>query len=334
MLFWWMPSLLDRPCRTVKFGGRKEFRLSALRATRHVFIAALLGLTLYLSASRAAAGTPVPAPDTMPAAAATAADGASSPGEADLSSILLGHVTDSDEWEILPGLPAWHLPRGVTVHLVMLWLAAALTGGAFLWAFRRSQVKPRGLANALEMLVLFVRDDMVFPVMGEEEGEKWLPFFTTLFVFLLAVNYLGMIPLFRTATANINVTSALAAMILLLIFATGILRLGALHFIGNMLPEGAPKPVAIFVCFLEFSGLFVKALVLSLRLFANMVAGHLAILAMLAMIFVLSPWFSSLSLPLAVFIYTLEILVALIQALVFTLLSCIFISMASVAHED
>ena len=310
------------------------YRFPAIRRVSGV--TALL-MTLCLRASLGAAVSPSPRDGAASVAANLGVvSQQTAPGEAetDLSAVLLGHVLNSDEWNIVPGLGGLHLPYGISLHLLMVWLAAVLVGGLFVWAFRRPNVKARGLANALEVLVVFVRDDVVFPVMGEKRGEKWLPFFTTLFVFLLAVNYLGMIPLFRTATGNINVTTALAVLILLIMFGAGIARLGALHFMGNMYPSGAPAPVGVFVLFLEFAGLFVKALVLSLRLFANMIAGHLAVLSLLAMIFVLSPWFCSVSLPLAVFIYGLEILVALIQALVFTLLSCIFISMASTSHEE
>lgn len=254
--------------------------------------------------------------------------------EEDVSGALLRHVLDSVDWEIVPGLDIKHLPGGVTNHLLMLWIACFLVGGAFIWAFRRRSLKVSGLANLLELLVVFVRDDIVYPIMGAKRGEKWLPFFSTLFIFLLIVNYLGLIPAFRTATGNMNVTTALSLLILLLIIGSGISSLGFSHFVTNMYPAGAPLPIGVFVCGLELAGLFVKALVLSLRLFANMVAGHLAILSLLAMIFVLSPWFCSISVPLAVFVYVLELLVALIQALVFTLLSCIFIAMASTSHEE
>ena len=274
------------------------------------------------------------AADTIPAesAAGTVTDSATTGGQADIARILLDHVLDGDRWQIIPGVPALQLPAGLTTHLIMVWMAVVLVGGAFLLAFRKPGVKVHGLANALELVVVFVRDDVVYPIMGEKRGERWLPFFATLFLFLLAVNYLGMIPALRAATGNINVTTALAVMVFIIIVTTGLMRLGPVQFLKNMYPSGIVLPLGLFVWLMEFIGLFIKSFVLSLRLFANMVAGHLVVPALLAMIFILSPWFCSISLPLAVFVYLLEFLIALIQALVFTLLSCIFISMASEAH--
>ena len=123
-------------------------------------------------------------------------------------------------------------------------------------------------------------------------------------------------------------------MILLLILIVGLKELGFGHFFRNLYPRGTPVPIGLFVAFLEFTGLFIKAMVLSLRLFANMFAGHLAILSFLVLMFVLSPFFAVISLPFALFTYTLEVLVALIQALVFTLLSCMFITLSSSVHDE
>ncbi len=153
-------------------------------------------------------------------------------------------------------------------------------------------------------------------------------------IFLLLVNFLGLIPAFKTATGNINVTSALAAMILVLIFVIGFYKIGIVQFFKNFYPENTNLFIGLFVAFLEFFGLFIKSIVLSLRIFANMFAGHLAILSFITLIFVLSPFFTLISLPFALFTYVLELLVALIQALVFTLLSCIFITQASSAHGE
>ena len=114
----------------------------------------------------------------------------------------------------------------------------------------------------------------------------------------------------------------------------GIKNLGLPGFFRNFFPEGTNVPVGLFVAFLEFLGLITKSLVLSLRLFANMLAGHLAILSFLVLMFVISPLFGVVALPFAVFTYTLEVLVALIQAFVFTLLSCIFITMASTPEGE
>jgi F-type H+-transporting ATPase subunit a len=168
--------------------------------------------------------------------------------------------------------------------------------------------------------------------MGERRGEKWLPFFSTLFLFIVTINLLGLIPAFKTATGNINVTTALSVIIFALIFIVGFRNLGVAGFFKNMYPEGTPLPIGGFILFLETVGIFIKSMVLSLRIFANMFAGHLAILSFLVLIFVLSTWAVVIAVPFALFTYLLEILIALIQAFVFTLLSCIFINMASSSH--
>lgn len=245
---------------------------------------------------------------------------------------LFHHVTDSTSYSPFPFVPSFLLPFGATVHLLMLFIATIVILALFIPAFRRPHLKPKGITLALEVVVLFVRDDIVYPVMGKKRGEKWLPFFSTLFIFILVVNYLGLIPAFKTATGNITVTTALAVMILVMMFVVGIKNLGLKKFAKNFYPEGTPKPIGLFVALLEFAGIFIRSMVLSLRLFANMFAGHLAILSFLLIMFVLNPAFGFVSVPFAVFTFALEVLVALIQAMVFTLLSCIFITMSSSAH--
>jgi F-type H+-transporting ATPase subunit a len=263
-----------------------------------------------------------------------AASGGDEVAEPDISEILFQHIQNSSELELIPGGAPIMLPFGITVHLLMIWLAVVLVAGLFYLNFRKRNLKVRGFAVVLEALVLFVRDDIVYPVMGEKRGRFWLPFFVTLFMFILVVNLLGLIPAFKSATGNINVTSALALMILALIIIIGIKNLGIKLFFKNMYPEGTPKAIGLFVTALEILGTFIKSMVLSLRLFANMFAGHLAILSFLVLIFILGPASAFIAVPFTVFTYSLEVLVALIQALVFTLLSCIFIVLASSSHAE
>ncbi len=254
-------------------------------------------------------------------------------GDSDVSKTLFYHVLNGNELDLFPFLPALELPFGISVHQLMLFLAVILIAALFLFAIKKGVLKPRGLAVFLESLVLFVRDNIVFPVMGEKRGERWLTFFLTQFIFLFTVNLLGLIPAFKTATGNINVTGSMALMVFILTFITGIKELGLFRFFKNFYPKGVSLPIGIFVALLEFIGIFTKSIVLSLRLFANMFAGHLAILSFLVLIFVINPLFGFVALPFAVFTYVLEVLVALLQAFVFTLLSCIFITMASTPEE-
>ncbi len=253
--------------------------------------------------------------------------------QVDVSGTLFHHILNGNELDVFPGIPPVVLPFGMSVHGVMLLLAAVLIAGFSLLAVKKGILKPKSPAVIMETLVLFVRDDIVYPVMGAERGEKWLPFFFTQFIFLLTVNLLGLIPAFKTATGNINVTTSMALLVFLLIFFIGMKNLGIAGFFKNLFPEGTNIPIGIFVAFLEFIGIFTRSIVLSLRLFANMFAGHLAILSFLVLIFVINPLFGFVSMPFAIFTYVLEVLVGLIQAFVFTLLSCIYIMMASTSES-
>lgn len=251
----------------------------------------------------------------------------------DVSSVLFHEVSNSNTWSVFPLLSSVKLPEQLSVHLLMLFITMVVIFFLFFYAKHYLALDPRGFVVAIEEVILFMQNDIVSPVMGEERGKKWTPFFCTLFLFLLTTSLLGLIPAFKTATGNINVTTALAAMIFFLIFAVGFKNLGVRKFFANFYPEGIPLPIGLFVVILECLGIFIKSMVLSLRLFANMFAGHLVIFSFLMLIFVLNPSTGFFAVPCAVFTYLLEILVGLIQALVFTLLSCIFITMASSIHE-
>lgn len=253
--------------------------------------------------------------------------------EVNISEALFGEISNGKTLNIFPGLPAIQLPLGITVHFFMILLVAGIIVAMFLYGRQKTSLKPKGLLVVLESAIFFVQDDIVFPIMGKTRGKVWLPFFCTLFLFILSTNLLGLIPAFKTATGNINVTTALAIMIFVLIFVIGMKNLGIIKFFKNFYPVGVPWPIGIFVVFLEFVGVFIKTMVLSLRLFANMFAGHLAIISFLMLIFILSPLSGIVAVPFALFTEMLEVIIGIIQALVFTLLSCIFITMASSVHE-
>ena len=247
----------------------------------------------------------------------------------DVSTKLMDHVTDGAKFDLFPYLREISLPFGITVNEVMLFLGITLIIILYGIFSRKRTLKPRKFQLGLEALVIYVRDDIVYPVMGKEKGRKWVSFFSSMFIFLLTVNLLGLIPAFKTATGDINVTTAMALLVLLLTFIIGFKEAGFKGFFKNLFPEGTALPIGVFVAFLEFVTIFTKSLVLSLRLFANMLAGHLAILSFLVMMFIISPFFGFVSVPFALFTYLLEVLIVVLQALVFTLLSCIYISMAS-----
>jgi len=198
--------------------------------------------------------------------------------------------------------------------------------------------KPVLLYAALEALVIFLRDGVVLPNFGEK-GRKYTPYFCTLFVFILVSNSLGMIPPLRTITGSISVTAALALTTFCLILFLGVKEKGLLGYLKSFVPKGTPKFLAPLMFFLEVIGLFVKMTALAIRLFANMIAGHMVVISFLFLIFIIagtSKYAGAATIipaeGMSLFVNVLEILVIVIQAYVFTLLTAIFAGEAFSHH--
>lgn len=243
--------------------------------------------------------------------------------EFNLSEFVIHHIQNSNEWH-LPFLPAIKLPAFLTLHGLMLIICAALLVVLFGVLYKKSYRAPHGLTNALEAVVVFIRDEICVACLGKEDGIKMTPLFCTFFFFILGLNLMGLIPVFSTATANVNVTAALALITLGFMTFGAIYKNGVKGFIGAFVPHGIPAPVLVLLIPLEFLGMFIKTFALTIRLFANMLAGHIAIFCLLGLIALLG----AAALPtiiLAIFIYLLEIFVAFLQAYIFTLLSAMFI---------
>jgi F-type H+-transporting ATPase subunit a len=256
--------------------------------------------------------------------------------EESLGDFVLGHVVDAEYWYVTPWGPKVYFPEwmaGGSLHVFMMFLAAALLVLLLVPASRRSSPAPRGrLANMIEAMVIFIRDEVVTPNLGEKEGRKWLPFFLTIFFFILTLNFVGLIPGMGTATSNINFTSAFALMIFGTFNAVGIMRNGPVHYFMNLIPKGVPFWLFPLMAFIELVGLFTKAIALALRLFANLTAGHALVFSLLGLNIVFKWWLAPVLGPFTVFIYLIEILVAFLQAYIFTLLSGLFIGQA--IHQD
>jgi len=232
----------------------------------------------------------------------------------------------------------------ITRHLVFALLAA----GILLWLFISMAQRyaagigrtsaPRGLLqNGLETIIIFVRDNIAISSLGPTHYQRFLPFLIILFFFILTCNLLGLVPWGATASSNINITAALAVFTFVLTQVNG-----SRSYWGHIFwPPGVPFAVKLLLIPTEILGIFVKPIVLAIRLFANMTAGHLVILSMIGLIFTFTTLFgpvggygiTPIALAFTLFIYVLEILVALIQAYVFTFLSALFIGMAVVEHE-
>ncbi len=194
----------------------------------------------------------------------------------------------------------------------------------------------------MEMLILFVRDDIVLPSLGQKNYMKYMPFLLTLFFFIWINNLLGLIPFFP---AGANITGNIAVTMVLAIFSFLTINLNANKQYWKHIfnPPGIPMflklPVPIMP-FVELLGIFIKPFVLMVRLFANILAGHIVAMVLFSLIFIfgsINVYFgygiSFVSILLTVFMTVLELLVALIQAYVFTLLTSLFIGMAVEEHH-
>ncbi len=250
---------------------------------------------------------------------------------------ILHHILDSHElFGVIP-LPEIHLfgiDLSITQHIVMMWLALTLLVVAFAVAVKsyKKSKSPKGLSNFLEVLVLFVKDEIAKPTIGKGY-ERFLPYLLTVFFFILTCNFLGLIPFMATATSNISVTATLAIISFFVIQIGGMMKNGAWGYFKGLIPHGVPAWLLPIMFVVEMLGLFTKPFALAIRLFANMSAGHIVILALIGLIFILKTFIvAPVSVAFALFIYLLEILVALIQAYIFTMLSSLFIGMA--VHQE
>ena len=286
---------------------------------------------------------------------------------------IIGHVSNSE-----PDHPLFHLwtifgiDFSVTKHVFMLWVVAALVFVGVTWIVRRhlrgGRLVPSGAMNVLELTVEWVRDSIARPNVGDTWVRTWTPLLLSLFVFILAANVIGLIPIFEviglvdhlvlhtpegsflknllhggaTATGNFNVTAGLAVVTFFAIIVAGARAHGFFRHWANLVPKGLPLPLYALLVPLEILSMFVRPFALTMRLAANMTGGHIAILAIMSFVFIFTDLLGTVggigvgllfSVPLAVGVTGLEIIVVLVQAYVFTLLSAVFIGMAIHAHH-
>ena len=261
-----------------------------------------------------------------PAAAAHAAEGA---GHHDTASILMHHVLDQPFY----GMPSKHLVFfGIAALLVIVIARLALR------SYKNGQ--PSGLGTAVETMVVFVRDDLAEKNIGHGDGRKFTPLLCSFFFFILVAALLGLMPFSATSTGNLAVTLALATVSFFAQQYAGISKYGFVHHFAGIVPPGLPLWLLPIMIPVEIISMFTKPFALMIRLFANMLAGHMVITTLLLLI-PLTASVSALfgvamipvSLGLSLFIMILEILVAFLQAYIFTLLTSIFIGMyAHPAH--
>ncbi|HEX6088658.1 MAG TPA: F0F1 ATP synthase subunit A [Gemmatimonadales bacterium] len=278
-----------------------------------------------------------------------------------IGEMVLHHTADA--WTIdLEPITTIHLPRfadihvgGMTLnlsptkHVVFMILAAALVA-LTMWIaaraidrHRRNGTAPKGFANAVEAMVLYVRNDIAIANIGHD-GAKFAPFILTIFFFVLYANLLGLLPWGSSATGNLAVTAALAIMVFLTVEIGGMIKLGPKGYLHTIFPQvpglGGAGGVAMSVAMapIEILGKLVKPFALAVRLFGNMTAGHFVILSLFGIIFLFGQLYiwnygiGIITAALVTGIMMLELIVALLQAYVFALLSSVFIGLMQHEH--
>jgi F-type H+-transporting ATPase subunit a len=239
---------------------------------------------------------------------------------------IMHHVMDSNEWHPVPGVHI-PLPSWMSLHVLMMMIAAGLLVFLFCVVYKKDQKVPTGITNLLEAFVVFIRDGIAIPCLGKEDGRKMTPLIGSFFFFILACNLLSLIPIFAAATGNVNVTAALSLITLCVMIFGAIFKNGIGGFFGAFIPHGIPTWVLFMVTPIEFIGMFVKAGALMIRLFANMLAGHIVLFSIIGLIFAMGNVFILPAVVMGFGVYLLEILVAFLQAYIFTLLSAMFIGL-------
>jgi F-type H+-transporting ATPase subunit a len=254
---------------------------------------------------------------------------------------ILHHIMDANYLDFepfgkiyLPQLELFGIDISITRHVFFMWIVAALLIvilSTVAKSYRKSLI-PKGLTNFLEIIIVFVRDEIVRPTIGHGY-ERFLPYLLTIFFFILFSNFFGLIPFSATVTSNIAVTATLAAFTFFATQIGGVISHGFFGYFKGLIPAGMPVALLPLIIVVEVLGLFTKPFALCIRLFANMTAGHVVILSLIGLIFIMQTiYVAPVSVAFALFIYLLEILVALIQAYIFTMLSSLFIGMA--VHQE
>ena len=281
-------------------------------------------------------------------------------GEFDLGEMLGHHILNSSEYE-LPFIGPVHLPHwpelavgglsidvSPTKHVVLLLLAAVITAALAILAGRRVAREavgsaPSGLGNAIEAIVVYFRDDLCKGYIGHGY-QRFVPLVLTLFFFILTMNLLGLVPWGGSATGNIIVTGTLALVTFVVVEVSGFLALGPGGYMRTIFyvppgVTGAMKYVVLAVMTpVELMGKFLKPFALAIRLFANMTAGHVLIFSVLGFIFLFGNlayfrWLIAAgSYGLVSAILLLEVLIAIIQAYVFAMLTAAFIGLIRHPH--
>ena len=286
---------------------------------------------------------------------------------------IIHHVSNSDISHPIIHFPKFFgVDFSVTKHVLMLWIVAIIVAFVVVIPVQK-YIKSNGKDKSrwmvmIEYITEFIRNAISSPNVGPKWVMTWTPLFLTFFFFILFANGIGLVPIFDTiglidrfiletqsdslinnllhggvtATGNFNVTAGLATVTFFSIIIAGVKKHGFIKHWKNLVPHGLAWPIYIILIPIEIMGLVVKPFALTMRLAANMTGGHIALLALLSLMAIIGEMFQSaaigigvaaVSVPMSVAIFGLEIIVVLVQAYVFTLLTAVFVGMAINVHH-
>ena len=345
---------MRRSFRSVMGPVVMSFALVAVAASAR---AGAQGSTVVPVESATVTATPMP-PEMQPEGQPEAQHAPAAGGSTD---IITPHITDSRFLEIpwpnshlakeieLPTFAPVHIggmevDLSPTKHVVFMFLAATLACVLLIGAASTSRRQhgesghTRGAAGGIEAMALYLRNEVVLPNVGHH-GEKFVPFALTLFFFILCCNLLGLIPYGSTATGNISVTATLAIITFIVVEIAGV-RANGVGYLSTLFYWNKELPIVMRVIMffvmspVEMVGKLTKPFALAIRLFANMTAGHIVLLAIIGLIFSFQNWFiTGAPVLMATAISVLELFVSFLQAFIFTLLASVFIGQIREAHH-
>ena len=251
------------------------------------------------------------------------------------------HSMDSNSFHFPFGL-SWDVYDStlLTKYMFLNLVAAGLVLGSF--AYLSANVRRFGyakgfLANVLEAMMQFVREKIALPVIGEHDAKRFLPFVWTCFFFVLYANLLGMLPFLGSPTAGLGTTAALAICVFVVVHGSGLKEMGPVHYFQSLFPT-VPKPVLLILVPIELLSHFLRPIILALRLFLNMLAGHTVLYVFISFVkstesSILGTVITGASVTSYVLLSFLELLVAFVQAYVFTFLTSVYIGGAVHPHH-
>lgn len=231
-----------------------------------------------------------------------------------------------------PTNAAMPLDFSITKNVFMMWVSVILIFFIFISAASKykktNNFLPKGIASFVEPLVIFIRDEVAIPMIGEKKYRKYMPFLLSVFFFIWINNIFGLIPILNGANVSGNI--AFTVSLALFTFIITIFSGNKNYWKHIFWMPGVPVPMKIFLMPIEIVGMFVKPISLTIRLFANITAGHIIILSLMSLIFIFeSVLIAPVSVGFSLFILIIEIVVTAIQAYIFTVLSALYIGTAT-----